>query len=208
MHWLNKHIFADKNWIVIQEQPPSNSKDDSLRRCDAIFEWASRTELWIIAIAEAKKKGGSLMAVETQLSEACQTSSIRSGRAVCGLAIVGVHMKFFEYQGNGVWAELTTGYMNANDATYSPVIRTNAIMFKTSVETQLQSTQTQVTRPMAQNQYSQTTPASASQNTAQWGYQTAPAATTQTERRPKPAGEGWLPHTSGRWYRSNGGKYE
>lgn len=136
MHWLTKHIFVEEDWVTTQEQPPSGAKRDVLRQMDAKFKYATNSRLRIIALAEAKRKGGSMTAVEAQLQEGCQAAYMQDGGAPFGLALIGTAIKFFQYRPGGEWHELTTGYMDANSPQYGPVIRQNAMAIKTTVQAQ------------------------------------------------------------------------
>ncbi|KAF1346344.1 hypothetical protein EJ07DRAFT_160538 [Lizonia empirigonia] len=216
-HYFNKHSFTGDEWVVHSEYPPSSHHDDRKRRCDGVIKHYSRVlmKLVLVANVEGKRHGGSMTEVEAQLTEACESSSKDpTSLYPFGIAIIGIRMKVFQRVGGGAWRDIMSAYVDA-DSSHGYLITSALNSIKQSVQTQPQAVQHQTPQAYG-GQHS--TPATAYQYSSAPTYghsvygaqslSTPSYAPTSSTARPRPAGVGWVPHTSGRWYRMVGGKPE
>jgi hypothetical protein len=89
IHYLNKHIFTEENWVLTQEQAPSGATADQLRRVDTKIQYSDGHSLRLIGICEAKRAGATPTPVEAQLVQACEAAS-RDGTRPYGVAILAI----------------------------------------------------------------------------------------------------------------------
>jgi hypothetical protein len=103
-HYFNKHMFTGDEWVVNSEYPPSS------------YTLTVFMKLILVSNVEGKRHGGSMIEVEAQLVEACESSSKDPASPYpFGIAIIGTYMKIFQWV-NGAWRDIITSYIDADSS--------------------------------------------------------------------------------------------